>query len=106
MRQGRSNCATFVSLKGGEGVGGRLPALICASTGVAPRISQGMSADFGSCMLRSSVSGSKRVSGYTFCAASAARAGPRRRDQTVMPPMASTRKPPKPASVGSKGASK
>ena len=47
MRQGRSNEATLVSLNGGDGVGGRLPALICATTDVAPKSEERMSPDFG-----------------------------------------------------------
>ena len=31
MRQGRSNSAIFSTLNGGAGVGGSVPALICAS---------------------------------------------------------------------------
>src|SRR5260221_9740755 len=43
MRQGRSNCATLLTLNGGDAVAGRVPALICANTGVAAMSNQGRS---------------------------------------------------------------
>src|SRR5260370_4512544 len=55
MRQGRSNCALLLPLKGGEAVAGRVPALIGANTGVAAMSNGGMSPDFGNRMLCSAV---------------------------------------------------